>query len=87
MNNSTFILLWIVFILGVLLIVCTYSNFRLIEHVNSLTLFGQYTVSNYTSDNGQFKIFLLSKDKLNFTVLENDNDITDKLLVVRISGY
>lgn len=51
-----------------------------------LTLMGQYTVSNYSSQNGDYKVFLLSKQKLNFTVLENENDITDKLLVIRFTA-
>ena len=50
-----------------------------------LTLVGQYTVYNYTSSDGAFKIFLLSKDRLNQSVLlTNENDITEKILVTRI---
>lgn len=52
---------------------------------NSLTLVGQYTVYNYTSSDGAVKIFLLSKDRLNQSVLlTNENDITEKILVTRI---
>jgi hypothetical protein len=52
--------------------------------VHGLTVMGQYTVSNYTSYDSNFKIFLLSKEKLNYTILQNENDITDKLLVFRV---
>ena len=56
-----------------------------LPHSNSLTLVGQYTVYNYTTDDGAFKIFLLSKDRLNQSVLlTNENDITEKILVTRI---
>ena len=52
---------------------------------NSLTLVGQYTVYNYTTSDGAVKIFLLSKDRLNQSVLlTNENDITEKILVTRI---
>ena len=55
---------------------------------NSLTLVGQYTVYNYTSSDGAVKIFLLSKDRLNQSVLlTNENDITEKILVTRIPYY
>lgn len=57
-----------------------------IQEADSLAVVGQYTVSNYTSDDGNFKLFLLSKEKLNFTILTNENDITDKLLVLRLYG-
>ena len=52
---------------------------------NALTLVGQYTVYNYTTDDGVFKLFLLSKEKLNQSIiLTNENDITQKILVTRI---
>ena len=50
-----------------------------------LTLVGQYTVYNYTSEDGDVKIFLLTKERLNQSLLlQNDNDITEKILVTKI---
>lgn len=55
------------------------------QESNSLTLVGQYTVSNYTSEDDKFMIFLVSKERLNQSViLINDNDITEKILVTKI---
>lgn len=55
------------------------------DKAQPLTLIGQYTVYNYTTDDGTFKIFLLSKEKLNQSIiLTNENDITEKILVTRI---
>lgn len=56
----------------------------LLQDVHGLALIGDYRVSNYTSENGTYKLFLLSKEKLNSTILTNENDITDKLLVIKI---
>jgi hypothetical protein len=69
--------------LGWILIFVTMAYF--LPESNSLTLVGQYTVYNYTSSDGAFKIFLLSKEKLNQSILlTNENDITEKILVMRI---
>lgn len=70
-------------VLGVLGVFAIIKYF--IPDSNSLTLVGQYTVYNYTTDDGAFKIFLLSKEKLNQSIiLTNENDITDRIVVTRI---
>ena len=62
-----------------------YGIIEWISESNSLTLIGQYTVYNYTTDDGTFKIFLLGKERLNQSIiLTNENDITEKILVTRI---
>ena len=65
--------------------VVTVLFFTFHKDSNALTLVGQYTVYNYTTSDGAVKIFLLSKDRLNQSVLlTNENDITEKILVTRI---
>lgn len=79
MEDSIFIFLLI--ILG--LVVGLYAM-MILHVVYGLALIGDYRVSNYTSENGTYKLFLLSKENLNSTILTNENDITDKLLVIKI---
>jgi len=78
---------FILYMIAIISVLTIILFFIMLGMAYPLTLVGQYTVSNYTSQDGQFKMFLLSKDKLNFTVLENENDITDKLLVIRVHGF
>ena len=60
-----------------------YETFK--QEAHPLALVGDYRVSNYTSNDGKFMVFLVSKEKLNQSViLINDNDITEKILVTRI---
>jgi hypothetical protein len=55
---------------------------------NSLTFVSQYTVHNYSTNDGAYKMFLLSKDRLNQSILlTNDNDITDKILITKLPYY
>ena len=73
------------FAVGALIAVAFTLYFTSYQESNSLTLVGQYTVYNYTTDDGVFKLFLLSKEKLNQSiVLTNENDITEKILLVRL---
>jgi hypothetical protein len=52
---------------------------------NSLTFVSQYTVYNYSTNDGAFKVFLLAKDRLNQSILlTNDNDITEKILITKL---
>lgn len=81
MKDLDFITILIMIVLDFIIVGTIFSSF---DHVYPLTLLGQYTVSNYTSYDSNFKMFLLSKEKLNFTILTNENDITDKLLVLRV---
>jgi hypothetical protein len=55
------------------------------QESNSLTFVSQYTVYNYSTNDGAYKMFLLSKDRLNQSILlTNDNDITDKILITKL---
>jgi hypothetical protein len=77
------VILW--FIIGIGVGAILFSPTADIQESYSLALAGQYTVSNYSSSNDTFKVFLLSKEKLNGSIiLENDNDITERLLVARM---
>ena len=79
-ENIISVLIFIAIMCFVTIIFFTYH-----KDSNALTLVGQYTVYNYTSSDGAVKIFLLSKDRLNQSVLlTNENDITEKILVTRI---
>lgn len=62
-----------------------YGTTSWISESNSLTFVSQYTIHNYSTNDGAYKVFLLSKDRLNQSILlTNDNDITDKILLTKI---
>ena len=78
-------IIYLIIVLSVSAIVWIYILSNAKYETHSLTLVGQYTVYNYTTSDGAVKIFLLSKDRLNQSVLlTNENDITEKILVTRI---
>jgi hypothetical protein len=65
-----------------------YGMIGWISESNSLTFVSQYTVYNYSTNDGAYKMFLLSKDRLNQSILlTNDNDITDKILITKLPYY
>lgn len=59
-----------------------YETFK-VQEAHPITLVGQYTVYNYTS--GDVIVFILSKERLNGSILlQNENDETEKILITRI---
>jgi hypothetical protein len=56
-----------------------------ISYTDSISFVSQYTISNYSTNDGAYKVFLLSKDRLNQSILlTNDNYITEKILITKL---
>jgi hypothetical protein len=79
-ENIISVLIFIGIICFVTIIFFTYH-----KDSDALTFVSQYTVYNYSTSDGVYKVFLLSKDRLNQSILlTNDNDITDKILITKL---
>jgi hypothetical protein len=73
---------------GIIFTLVLVSYFIPIDYTDSLTFVSQYTVHNYSTNDGVFKVFLLAKERLNQSILlTNDNDITDKILITKLPYY
>jgi hypothetical protein len=72
------------FVVGLTIAIIMITVFSM-KDSNSLTFVSQYTVYNYSTSDGNFKVFLLAKERLNQSILlTNDNDITEKILITKI---
>lgn len=79
----SFIIMGLCISIALCMFMVWYGIVSWIHESNSIAVVGQYSISNYSG--GDYKVILLSKQKLNGSIiLENDNDITDKLLLVRL---